>query len=90
MRSSLAEVSGVSEVETDCANKICSFQADLDQVDMGQTLDELAADNDKMEGWSLVSMSAVTAAAEQTDAPAEDAETSEVETTDTEENAADA
>ena len=90
MRSSLAEVSGVSEVETDCSNKVCSFQADLDQVDLSQKLDELAADNDKMEGWSLVSMSALgAAAAEAAEEPVEqnaDVEALEGETSDSEES----
>jgi hypothetical protein len=60
VRSSLAKLDHVSNVETDCANRLCSFQADLDKVDVGVRLHELTFDNDKLKGWSLASMEPVT------------------------------
>jgi hypothetical protein len=59
VRSSLAEVSHVYDVETDSDNLLCSFQADLDKVDVGVRLHELSYENDKLENWSLASMEPV-------------------------------
>lgn len=59
MRSSLADVATVLNVDTDCSNRTCSFQVDLDQVDIGSRLHELSADNDKLKEWSLAKMEPV-------------------------------
>ena len=59
MRSSLSDLANVYNIETDCGDRICSFEADLDKVDIGVRLHELSFDNDKLKGWSLASMEAV-------------------------------
>ena len=60
MRSSLAEVDHLTNVDADCGQRIVSFEVDLDKVDVGVRLHELSYDNEKLKGWSLAKMEAVT------------------------------
>jgi hypothetical protein len=51
VQSDLAEVEGISEITTDIAKQLTTFRAPPD-FDVEATLNELAATNDHIKGWS--------------------------------------
>ncbi len=54
MRSDLEKVAGVSNITTDVATQICTFQLADPSFDVKGKLTELAGTNEHIAGWSLV------------------------------------
>ena len=53
MRSALTKVEGVSDIETDVNDRICSFKLADANVDIEAKLNELADTNEHIKGWSM-------------------------------------
>ena len=53
MRTALTDL--VNDLDTDTSSRICSFSVNLDELDIGSKLNDLAKTNDHIAGWSLVS-----------------------------------
>jgi len=51
VQSDLAKIEGVSEIKTDITKKLTTFKAPPD-FDVDGTLNELAATNEHIKGWS--------------------------------------
>ena len=54
MRSDLAKVKGVSDIQTDIKKRICKFQLANKDLDLQAKLDELAQSNDHIKGFEIV------------------------------------
>lgn len=55
MRSDLANVEGVSDVQTDIKKRSCQFKLANKDLDLKAKLEELARSNDHIQGFEIVS-----------------------------------
>ena len=54
MRSALANIDTIENVDTDSASRLCKFSVDLDQVpDLASKLEEIGTSNEHVAGWSV-------------------------------------
>lgn len=54
MRSDLANVEGVSDIQTDLKTQICKFKLANKNLDLKAKLDELAQSNEHIKGFEIV------------------------------------
>jgi copper chaperone CopZ len=54
VRTDLAKLDGVSDVETDVSGKSCTFKLGDQELDLEAKLQELAADNESLKGFKVV------------------------------------
>ena len=54
MRSDLANVEGVSNVQTDLKKRTCQFQLANKDLDLKAKLDELAQGNEHLKGFEII------------------------------------
>ena len=56
MRSALAEIDSVKDIDANTSTRICSFTVDLDKVpDLASKLEEIGKTNTHVAGWSVAS-----------------------------------
>ena len=53
MRSAL-KLDGITDVETDIGERVCSFKVDHGAIDLTAKLNDLSKTNDHIAGWSLL------------------------------------
>lgn len=59
MRGDLAKVPGITEIETDIANRICKFKLAAGDLNLQDKLDELSKTNDHIAGFTIESTEAI-------------------------------
>jgi hypothetical protein len=53
VRRDLVKIEGISDIATDVKSRTCTFRLNNDDIDLKSKLDEFAASNEHIAGWSM-------------------------------------